>query len=360
MNRPLKYLEKLGHAKNNCALRVLPDYANCEVDFVSNDYLGMARLKFPVQKQQSFAGLGSRLIAGNSREAQYCERFLADFFSAQAALIFNSGYDANLGFFSTIPQKEEVVFYDEAIHASIRDGLRLSPASSYAFAHNDLLDLEQKLLRFSGKNKFIVIEGVYSMDGDQAPIAEILVMATKFDAFVVVDEAHSLGVFGECGLGLSMEFAHHPKLLARIVTFGKAVGAHGAAVLSKDDIKDFLVHACRTFIYTTALPPEAYTRIQNCLEYLHKYPEKRFELEENMLYFSTLFKVPKQHIQSVSVADVAKIKALMRQAQLEGIALKGVWSPTVSQGQERLRISLHNFNKIQEINNLHRFIKAYV
>jgi len=357
---PFKYHEKLKLAQDAKVLRVLPDYATCELDFVSNDYLGMSRVSFPERKVHSFAGLGSRLIAGNSSEASHCEDFLAELFSAQAALVFNSGYDANLGFFSTVPQKDEVVFYDQAIHASIRDGLRLSAASNYAFAHNDLSDLELKLARYSANNKFIVVEGVYSMDGDEAPIQEILSLAQRFDAQVIVDEAHSLGVLGDQGLGLSLAHAHHPNLLARILTFGKAVGAHGAAVVANREIKAYLVHACRTFIYTTAMPPESYTRIEHCLAYLQNNPTLRLDLKANIQHFANVFKAPQQHIQTVPVSGIAQISALMQQAKSERIALKGVWSPTVAEGQERLRISLHNFNTEQEINMLHQFITQYV
>lgn len=354
-----KYRRQLEHAKELKTLRVLPDYALCTTDFVSNDYLGMARIDFPNPQKKIGSGLGSRLIAGNSREAQYCEAFLAELFSAESALVFNSGYDANLGFFSTVPQKNEVVLYDQLIHASIRDGLRLSQASSYAFAHNNLEDLEAKLLRFQNQTVWIVVEGVYSMDGDQAPLEAILNLAQRFDAHVVVDEAHSLGVLGENGLGLSSTMLQHPNLVVRIVTFGKAVGAHGAAVLGSREIKDFLIHACRTFIYSTAMPPEAYSRIQNCLDYMQKHTEKREALHEILNVFAKQFNLPKQHIQLVPIQGIEAIKTIMLEAGKQKMAIKGVWSPTVPEGQERLRISLHEFNTSQEIYNLNEFLKTH-
>jgi 8-amino-7-oxononanoate synthase len=356
----LKYIQKLEQVKNSGVLRVLPDYTTCAVDFVSNDYLGMSRIAFPIKQTLSFSGLGSRLIAGNSREAQHCEDFLAELFLAESALVFNSGYDANLGFFSTLPQKEEVVLYDEAIHASIRDGLRLSLASSYSFAHNDLLDLEQKLQRYADRTTILVVEGVYSMDGDEAPLREIFNLAAQYGAQVVVDEAHSLGVVGQHGLGASFDWRQHPNLLARIITFGKAVGAHGAAVLSNHELKEFLVHGCRAFIYTTALPPEAYLRIRLALEYIQKHPGMREQLQQNTAHFAQVFDLPEQHIQLLPIAGVAKIKSLMQEAKQQKIALKGVWSPTVPLGQERLRISLHAFNNETEINTLFQFLKAHV
>ncbi len=356
LKKQLKYLENLDNAEQSGTVRLLPDYSSCSVDFVSNDYLGMAQIQFsgaPI----SFSGKGSRLIAGNSREAMYCESYLAEHFKAEAALVFNSGYDANLGFFSTVPQKNEVVLYDESIHASIRDGLRLSWAKSYSFKHNDLNDLRRLLNKFPENNAIIVVESVYSMDGDAAPLYELFNLAIQYDAFVVVDEAHSVGIHGLNGLGKGEEFAEHPNLLARVVTFGKAIGAHGAAVLCSEALKKFLIHACRSFIYTTALPPEAYQRILHCFNYLADRPEIRLQLEEQVHYFSKRFEVQQQHIQMLAVGGIDSIKRVVTAAKNQGIALKGVWSPTVAPGQEKLRISLHTFNKKAEIEALYEFLK---
>lgn len=360
MENQLKYHSKYRAAKLENALRVLPNYENCQIDFISNDYLGMGRMNFGPSSTKHFSGLGSRLIAGNSREALYCEDFLAELFQAESALVFNSGFDANLGFFSTIPQKDEIVLYDQAIHASIRDGLRLSAASNYAFQHNDLHDLSQKLERFSGKNIFIVVEGIYSMDGDSAPLSEILILAQKFGAYVVVDEAHSLSIHGETGLGLSEQYAHHPNLLARIITFGKAVGAHGAAVLCNREMNQFLVHACRSFIYTTALAPKAYLRIVNCLNHLSKHQELRSQLNNAIEVYAEHFNAPKQHIQILPMRGIEQIKALTAKAVQEKIAIKGVWSPTVPEGQERLRISLHSYNTEAELMALKGIITEFL
>jgi 8-amino-7-oxononanoate synthase len=352
-------LDKLNFAAERHELRKLPDYSNCHFDFVSNDYLGIARRRFSDVKIERFSGLGSRLIAGNSIQAQQTEEYLSKIFQCEAALIFNSGYDANLGFFSTIPQKDEIVLYDQAIHASIRDGMRLSCALNYAFRHNDLDDLRQKLIRFEGKNIFIVVEGVYSMDGDQAPLVEIMNFAREFDAFVVVDEAHSVGILGENGLGLAQQFANSSNLLARIVTFGKAVGAHGAAVLTNREIGSYLVHACRSFIYTTALPPESYLRIEDCFKYLMTSNRERMELETITSYFAEVFDKPKRHIQVIPIQGISELKILTQKAMKEKIAMKGVWSPTVAPGHERLRISLHAFNTKEEILLLHEFLRRY-
>lgn len=338
-------------------VRALPDFTNCDLDFVSNDYLGVARMQFPNKEKYFFSGLGSRLIAGNSSSALRTERFLSELFNVESALVFNSGYDANLGFFSTIPQKHEVVLYDQFIHASIRDGLRLCQAQSYSFRHNDLVDLEHKLVQFNGQSLIVVVEGVYSMDGDQAPLHQIMDLVERFGAYLVVDEAHSLGVLGQSALGLSHEFYKHQNLLARIVTFGKAVGAHGAAVLSNKDLCDYLVHACRSFIYTTALPPESYRRIEHCLNYVVSNNDLRTNLFQIVDDFSQIFNCSQQYIQAIPFSGIQNLKMLMKNAVDEKIAIKGVWSPTVPHGQERIRISLHAFNTTSEITTLFNFFK---
>jgi 8-amino-7-oxononanoate synthase len=296
--------------------------------------------------------MGSRLIAGNSQAAKDCETFLADFYDAESALVFNSGYTANLGFFSTVPKKDEVVLYDELVHASIRDGLRLSPASAYAFKHNDWDDLESKLNRNQDKTIFVVIEACYSMHGDFADLELLFALAEQYQCHIIVDEAHSIGVCGDQGKGLSFAFAQHPQLLGRIITFGKALGAHGAAVLCNANVKSYLIHACRAFIYTTALPPEQYARIQAAIQHCATMDQERETLHKLCVYFSDQMRTPVSHIQTVEMSGIEQIKRLVELAKEQKIALKGVWSPTVPLGQERLRISLHSFNTHQEIDVL--------
>ncbi len=188
------------------------------IDFYSNDYLGFAKIKSKSENTLKYGSTGSRLISGTSNESLIAEEFLADFFNSESSLIFNSGYDANLGFFSSVPQRGDFVFYDEYIHASIRDGLRLSFATSNSFKHNNLVDLELKLSKVHGV-KYVVVESLYSMDGDMAPLIEIVELCSKYGAYLIVDEAHSGGVFGELGQGLVSELKLEEKVFARIITF---------------------------------------------------------------------------------------------------------------------------------------------
>jgi 8-amino-7-oxononanoate synthase len=356
MTHSPKYRQELQKSQNNGELRVLPDYSNCSIDFVSNDYLGLAKMKYDLPKFEAHSGLGSRLIKGNSHAAQECETFLADFYDTESALVFNSGYTANLGFFSTIPKKNEVVLYDALVHASIRDGLRLSPAASFSFKHNDWADLEAKVLRYLGQTVFVVIEACYSMHGDFADFDALFALAEKHKFQVIIDEAHSIGVYGEQGKGLSQAYFNHPQLLARIITFGKALGAHGAAVLCDTTVKSYLIHACRAFIYTTALPPEQYARIQATIQHCATMDQEREDLHKLCVYFSEQMRTPLSHIQTVEMAGIEQIKRLVEVAKGQKIALKGVWSPTVPLDQERLRISLHSYNTRQEIDVLLQLI----
>ncbi len=180
--------------------------SNQQVDFCSNDYLGLARseriqeeaLQICRQLPQVHGSGGSRLLAGNYELVEEAEKLIAGFHDAPAGLIFNSGYDANLGFFASVPQKGDVIIYDQLIHASIRDGIRLSPAQAYSFFHNDTDDLAKKLNNADGR-VFVAVESVYSMDGDTAPLQEIAGLCHRHQALLVVDEAHATGIIGEKG-----------------------------------------------------------------------------------------------------------------------------------------------------------------
>ena len=220
------------------------------VDFCSNDYLGFSK-KIEIVDQM-VGSTGSRLISGNHSIHEVVECEIAAFHGMDSALIFNSGYDANLGFFSTVPQKGDTVVYDQLCHASIRDGLRLGVARSFSFNHNCVDDLRSNVAQTEGRI-FVVVESVYSMDGDKAPLVEIAKLCDEVGAYLVVDEAHGTGVFGLKGEGLCQE--QEVKPYAKIHTFGKALGCHGAAIVGDETLRNYLINYARPFIYTTALPP---------------------------------------------------------------------------------------------------------
>ena len=280
-NFPSSLLEKLKERKENDALRSLMK-ADGMVDFYSNDYLGVAKLSF--ETEGLFGSTGSRLISGNSQRTEEIETELAAFFHQSSALLFNSGYDANLGLFSSVPLKGDTVIYDVLVHASIRDGIRMSLANSHSFAHNDIDNLRDKLSRAKG-TVYVAVESVYSMDGDQAPLKEILAVCEEEGAFLIVDEAHSGGVLGDNGEGLTTECGIDDRVFAKIITFGKAFGSHGAVVLGSDDLKTYLINFARSLIYTTALSPHSQERIITVVNAVADLDAERYQLERNIALF---------------------------------------------------------------------------
>jgi 8-amino-7-oxononanoate synthase len=224
MDQKLK--DKLNKRKEEGTLRSLSSFSGM-IDFQSNDYLGLSEVA--IGFTGSYGGTGSRLISGTSLEALEAERFLAEYFNAPSALFFNSGYDANIGFFGSVPQKGDFVVYDEEIHASVRDGIRLSYAKTYSFRHNDPEDLKRMLAKIEG-TVYVAIESLYSMSGEVAPLEQILQICEQFNAHLIVDEAHAGGVYGD-GKGYCAELGLQDRIFARLITFGKAFGSHGAVYL---------------------------------------------------------------------------------------------------------------------------------
>jgi 8-amino-7-oxononanoate synthase len=354
-----KLIDKLNKRKTEGTLRSL-SFFDGMVDFCSNDYLGLSTSVTDNISNQH-GSTGSRLISGNSKEAEQCESFLANYFDSEAALVFNSGYDANIGFFSAVPLRGDVILYDEKIHASVRDGIRLSFAQSFSFEHNSLEDLASKLERCNG-TVYIAIESLYSMDGDLAPIEEIVELAEKFGAYLIIDEAHASGIVGKKGKGIVDDLALNSKVFARIITFGKAYGSHGAAILGSLDLKEFLINFARSFIYTTALSPNSYARIRQMVERSESEIERK-KLHENILLFRSLMDENSissneiSPIQMIRIGDIEKTKNVAINLQQNLFVVKAIYSPTVKKGEEGIRICIHSFNTKEEILNFCKTIK---
>ena len=285
--------------------------------------------------------------------------------AAESALIFNSGYDANLGFFSAVPQKGDIIFYDELSHASIRDGIRMSLAKSYKFTHNSLEDLESKLRKFDTASNdiqaYIVTESVFSMDGDIPDLEGIARLGSDYNALLIIDEAHATGVFGENGVGLVQQLGIEENVFARIQTFGKAIGSHGAAILGSDQLRNYLINFARSFIYTTALPPHTLATLIAVYENLQLDVENITKLRENINFFKAeldrnalakRFINSDSAIQSCIVPGNERVKSIASQLQENGFVVKPILSPTVPLGQERLRFCLHAYNSKQEISEV--------
>lgn len=380
---PNKLQKKLQHRLDEDALRKLSD-TNYRVDFFSNDYLGFAQSRSIFDHAHQLlldhdlcnnGATGSRLISGNHKLYIETEKQLADFFNAEAALVFNSGYDANLGFFSSVPQRGDVIFYDEYIHASIRDGIQMSNARSFKFKHNDLKDVEDRLSKIQQNSTaiqeqhiYVVTESVFSMDGDTPEIKKLINLCANYNAYLVIDEAHAVGVFGNKGEGLVQQLGVEDKVFARINTFGKAMGCHGAVILGSNELKSYLVNFARSFIYTTGLTPHALATIMASFTELETTAERE-QLHQNISFFNSelksnqldhLFISSNSAIHCCVISGNEKVKEVATILQNQGFGVKPILSPTVPEGKERLRFCIHSYNTTQEISEVIALLANFV
>lgn len=377
MKLPKSLEEKLAIREGNKALRQL-SMPNQQVDFASNDYLGFAKSKdifskthqyLLAQNLQMNGATGSRLLSGNHCLYPITEDTIRFFHQSEAALIFNSGYDANVGFFSSVPQRTDVILYDELCHASIRDGIQMSHAKSYKFQHNDYTDLQKRLEKLDAETVYIVTESVFSMDGDTPFIEQLVLLAEKYKAYLVVDEAHALGVVGEHGEGVVQSLGLQNKVFARIMTFGKGLGCHGATVLGSEALKSYLVNFARSFIYTTGLSPHSVGTILVAYQQLSQEQESLASLKNNIMFFNQekmrlglkpLFVYSKSAIQCAIIPGNEKVKNIAAQLLQQGFDVKPILSPTVPEGQERLRFCLHSYNSESEISRVLELLATFV
>jgi 8-amino-7-oxononanoate synthase len=350
--------QKLDEKKTAGTLRSLL-YAHDKIDFSSNDYFGFAKSGLLTTDHMALpsGATGSRSITGNSQLAEDTEKMIARFHGREAALIFNTGYMANTGLFSCLAGKGDTYISDEYIHASIIDGMRLSYANRLRFKHNDLADLEKKLINATGR-KIVAVESIYSMDGDEAPLKAIAEICGKQGALLVVDEAHATGVYGEKGDGLICKYGLENEVYAVVHTFGKALGLHGAVVTGSNVLRNFLLNQARSFIFTTALPPHNYLLIQKAYCLLPN--ADRGKLHALILYFRSKIAAVKpigfiesySPVQGILVGDNFKTKALATHLFEKGFFVRPILAPTVPAGKERIRICIHSFNSTGEIDSL--------
>lgn len=379
MKLPKSLQQKLETRKANNALRELP-VSKSLIDFSSNDYLGFSKNEtifnqthqlLVDRKLTQNGATGSRLLSGNHILYQETEDLISIFHQSESALIFNSGYDANVGFFSCVPQRNDSILFDELCHASIRDGIQMSLSKSYKFKHNDLADLE-KLLQKNQLNDnviYVVTESVFSMDGDSPNLVELVFLCEKFNALLVIDEAHALGVFGQNGEGLVQHLGLQDKVFARIMTFGKGLGCHGAVILGSNELKEYLVNFARSFIYTTGLSPHSVATINVAYSFLQAKTDELQKLKQNIQFFKSelvnqeidsVFVESDSAIQCAVIEGNTKVKQIAFELQRNGFDIKPILSPTVPEGQERLRICLHSFNTEEEMKALVKFLKELI
>lgn len=397
MKFPKSLQQKLQHRKVHNALRSLPE-SNSLIDFASNDYIGFAKSETIFEQTHQLlinhnikvnGATGSRLLSGNHKLYQQTEDFIAQFHQTETALIFNSGYDANIGFFGSVPQRNDVILYDELCHASIRDGIQMSNAKSFKFHHNDFEDLEKLLQRHSFSLPasssqlpaiYIVTESVFSMDGDCPNLEQLVQVSEKYNGYLVIDEAHALGVFGSPetsgGEGVVQSFGLQVKVFARIMTFGKGLGCHGAAILGSAVLKNYLVNFARSFVYTTGLSPHSVATILIAYQHLTKEQMALKALKKNIVHFNQeknrlglkpLFFYSKpaclpagSAIQCAIIPGNERVKNIASQLQQKGFDVKPILSPTVPEGQERLRFCLHSYNTEKEITEVLSLLATFV
>jgi 8-amino-7-oxononanoate synthase len=356
--------DKIQFRKENDSFRVFKLNEGI-VDFCSNDYLGFAKDKqFAIEAHQLLmqqelrvnGNSGARTITGTSKEILSLESTLAKHHLAESALLYNSGYTANVGLFSSLPYRGDTIIYDELIHASIRDGMQLSKAKSFSFLHNDLASLEKKLSLATGRI-YVVVESIYSMDGDTAPLKSIAELCSQYDAALIVDEAHSNGIYGKDGAGLVVELGLEKTVFARVITFGKALGCHGAAVLGSQDLTAFLINFSRSFIYTTAPAPHQVLSLKIAYDNLSKVENKRLILSKLIALFKLKIKEvlnvdlieSSSPIQCLIIPGNSVVKQVCSGVQDDGFDVRPIVAPTVPVGKERIRICLHSYNTEDEV-----------
>ena len=335
------------------------------IDFSSNDYLGLARssqlaksvfqeCEMHLSHLNGLGSTGSRLLTGNTVYAQELEEKIAEFHGYEAGLLFNCGYMANVGLLSAITNQESVIFYDAAVHASTHDGIRLSRAKAFPFRHNDLEHLAHRLKScFSRGDRFVCIESIYSTDGSMAPLTEICQLARKYQAHLIVDEAHAVGACGPKGRGLVAEHNLMDDVFAQVTTFGKALGTYGAIILGNQTLNKALINFANSFIYTTALPFQTLAAIKCSYDLFPEMDQERHHLQKLIHIFRGSYpSYSLSHIQSVPIEGNEAVKQMAQCIAKQGFDVRPLMSPTVQRGHEVLRICLHAFNTEIELSQL--------
>ena len=325
-------------------------------DFSSNDYLALSDdpamrrvLIAALERGVPFGAGGSRLLRGNHEEHEKLEAEAAAFFGAERTLYFGSGYMANFALFSLLPQEEDLVVYDELVHASCHEGMRAGRARCVSAAHGDVaaVDAAIRTWRLAGGTgrAWIAVESLYSMDGDTAPLAELAAIAEKHEAMLVIDEAHATGVLGPHGRGLAAEYEGRDNIIS-LHTCGKALGAVGALVCAPRLLIDFLINRSRPFIFATAPPPLMAVAVGEALRIIQREPERREKLQRLVSFANRELQArcgiagSGSQILPVIVGEEARTMALAESLQAQGYDIRGIRPPTVPQGSSRLRIAL--------------------
>ncbi|HYY22112.1 MAG TPA: 8-amino-7-oxononanoate synthase [Thermoleophilaceae bacterium] len=339
----------------------------------SNNYLGLAdhpqvREAAAEAAMRYGAGAGaSRLVSGNMTIHRRLEEQLAEFKRSEACLLFGSGYLANVGVVSALAREGDVVFSDRLNHASIVDGCRLARAETFIYEHGDVEQLESGLRRAGGRGSLIVTDGVFSMDGDLAPLEEIVELAQRFDARVMVDEAHATGAVGPGGRGSVADAGLEGEVELVLGTLGKALGSYGAYVCCEGAIAKYLVNTARTLIFSTALPPPSAAAALAALELLRAQPHRVERLQRNGEVLRAALQadgVPtdpsETHIVPVVIGDPEAAVAASERLLEQGIFAQAIRPPTVPAGSSRLRLAAMASHTARELREVARAVASVV
>lgn len=319
-----------------------------QVDFTSNDYLGIGRAHPDLNRLEGLlaGSMGSRLLSGNRNIHEDFEREYSSFVGADAGLLFPSGYQANLAVLSTLLSRHDTVHFDELVHASIRDGLRIGLAKAVKYPHQDYEVLEANLKK-GGGTQFVVTEALFSMDGDLCQLKKLAELCDNYDAQLILDEAHSTGLFGDQGKGLANEMGVSP--FVKIMTFGKAIGRMGAMVVGSNVLRDYMINKARPFVYSTAPSPIMVELIKEGVEQA----AARKGIDEIVSLRKSIVKDDRRSpIVPIVIPGNDAVRAKAHELSKAGFDVRPILSPTVPEGQERIRVALHSFNSLEDVEGL--------
>jgi 8-amino-7-oxononanoate synthase len=371
MERIHKFIDqKLRGREEGKILRTLQQMAPDSKDFLSNDFFSFSRQGLVRLKMQEYAeelpqwvgSTGSRLLSGNSTLHQKVEHVLSEYLLAEDGLFFTNGYLANLSLLSALGDKKTLFFADAQIHASMKEGCQAGFGKKISFRHNDLAHLERQLANHGDADslKIVLTEGLFSMQGDQPPLDEMLDLCKHYQAGLIIDEAHSLGVIGPNGLGLSESVRGHSNLLARVFPLGKGPGIMGAFVACRPNLKNFMLNFARPFVYSTAPSSDQLLAVLASVDLL-KARTHFSALQERIHYFThRVAELGRDNISrnegpiqiyypKLGVEELRTKSQLLKEHK---IACLPIFAPTVPWGQERMRIVLHAHNTEPEIDAL--------
>lgn len=338
--------------------------------FSSSNYLSLGenkeileRVKDKIESMGLGSG-GSRLTTGSHKVHKDLERNLAEFIGYENSLVYSSGFMANLGFLTSVCDDETIVFSDEKNHASIIDGIKLSKSKVEVYKHLDFKDLEEKLKKYPNRNKVLVSDGVFSMDGDILPLDEFCRLGEKYKALTYVDDAHGFGILGENGKGITEIYKTYPDVM--LVTFSKALGASGAALLTSNLMRKYLYNTSREFIFSTSISPVDTLIILESLNYIKSNKKNINKLKDNVSYLKKKLEENNfdiggnSHIIPIKVGNEKRAQEIFKKLMDSGIFLSIIRFPAVPKNEAILRVTPMANHSKEDLDFLLKKLKEFV